>query len=133
MNAERIRFANFLPPLVAALLGAWQPAAQAQTVTDAQPAEKETHWIWSPAHTKDLVPAGDCYFRQTIELAGDEMPTLQVTADDRYEAYINGRRVGQGESWKSFKTYDVQDFIRPGLNSIAIKATNSTGESAGMV
>ncbi|HXT60615.1 MAG TPA: c-type cytochrome [Pirellulales bacterium] len=119
--------------LLAALLGLRGPSVEAQSAADSQTGEKETHWIWSPAHAKDLVPAGDCYFRQTIELAGDELPTLQITADDRYEAYINGRRVGKGESWKSFKTYDVEEFIRPGVNSIAIKATNLTGESAGMV
>ncbi|HUY87650.1 MAG TPA: HEAT repeat domain-containing protein [Pirellulales bacterium] len=133
MNAERIRLRRFTSLILASLLGLAGSIAGAQTVSDSKPAEVETHWIWSPAHTKDLVPPGDCYFRQTIELAGDEVPTLQITADDRYEAYINGQRVGKGESWKSFKTYDVQDYLKPGRNSIAIKATNTAGGSAGMV
>lgn len=133
MRAERIRLKRFSRLILASMLGLCGAIAGAQTVSDSKPAEVETHWIWSPAHTKDLVPPGDCYFRQTIELAGDEVPTLQITADDRYEAYVNGQRVGKGESWKSFKTYDIQEVIRPGANSIAIKATNTTGESAGMV
>ena len=107
MNAERIRLRRFSRSILACLFGLCGSIALAQTVADSTPAEVETHWIWSPAHTKDLVPPGDCYFRQTIELEGDELPTLQVTADDRYEAYLNGKRVGKGETWKSFKTYDV--------------------------
>ena len=132
MNAGWIRSTCSRSILVCAL-ALWGSIAGAQTIADAKPDDVPAHWIWSPAHTKDLVPPGDCYFRQTIELEGDELPTLQITADDRYEAYLNGRLVGKGESWKSFKTYDVTDFIQPGLNTIAVKATNTTGESAGMV
>ena len=114
-------------------LGLHQPAtAAAQMVGEAKAGENDAFWIWSPPHAKDLVPAGECYFRGAVELEGDELATIQVTADDRYELFINGRRVGKGETWKLFKTYDVKDFIRRGTNVIAVKAVNATGPSAGM-
>ena len=132
MNAERIRYGTLLSLLMIWACAYPAPAA-AQTAGETKAGENDAFWIWSPAHTKDLVPAGECYFRGVVELEGDELATIQVTADDRYELFINGRRVGKGETWKLFKTYDVKDFIRRGANVIAVKAVNATGQSAGMV
>ncbi len=52
---------------------------------------------------------------------------LRVTASDRYLLYLNGRYVGRGPArsnprLKSFDSYDVSSSLRPGRNTIAIRA-----------
>ena len=56
-------------------------------------------WIWSPAHAKDSVPAGDCYFRKTIVTDSElEFAQVHVACDNRYELFVNGQPAGVGET-----------------------------------
>ena len=70
------------------------PAQSQETPAEAQ-------WIWTPAHKKDAAPERtDCHFRKTFTLKDPEAATLAIAADDQYELFINGKRVGVGESTK---------------------------------
>lgn len=93
----------------------------------------EPQWIWSPAHTKDAVPAGTCYFRKTFNLPDEYQGTLQISCDDEYELYVNGRHFASGDEWRFMKSHDISEQIHAGHNVVAIKATNKTGASAGLV
>lgn len=95
-------------------------------------AAKEAQWIWSPAYEKEQAPQGTCYFRKRFELGQPENGTLQISCDDSYELYINGRQVGAGQNWKVLDTYDVTKYLLAGPNTIAVKAVNSEGGSAGL-
>ena len=92
------------------------------------------NWIWSPAYEKDKVPAGDCYFRKTI-MAGGEVEFAQIHAacDNKYELYVNGQRAGSGADWRKMDVHDVTKLFRPGVNVVAIKATNTDEGAAGIV
>ncbi|HET6883288.1 MAG TPA: HEAT repeat domain-containing protein [Pirellulales bacterium] len=92
----------------------------------------ETNWIWSPAHAKDVVPLGDCYFRKVVNLPGDYDGTLEIACDDQYELYVNGRHYAGGDEWRVMKIHDVSEQLSSGRNVVAIKATNKTGGSAGL-
>src|SRR5262249_23531815 len=96
-------------------------------------AAKEAQWIWSPAYEKEMAPEGTCYFRKTFSLGAPEQGTIQVAADDSYELYVNGRHVGGGTNWKVLDSYDVTKYLVQGTNTVAVKATNSAGSSAGLV
>ena len=54
-----------------------------------------------PPHSKEEVPQGACYFRREIELVHPVEGQIQITADDAYELYVNGRQVGVGANWRS--------------------------------
>jgi len=94
---------------------------------------KEAEWIWSPAFEKELAPQGTCYFRKTFTMSSPpDSGTVQITGDDSYELYINGRKIGAGQNWKILDVYDVTKYLVQGNNTIAVKAINSEGSSAGV-
>ncbi len=107
-------------PLVAAPPAARQAAPEAQ-------------WIWSPAHAKDRVPEVACYFRKIFEAPSLNSAVVEITCDDQYELFINGRSAGTGDDWRLLKSYDVTGLLEPGKNAIAVKATNNDGTSAALV
>lgn len=102
-------------------------------VTSAPTRAKEAEWIWSPAYEKEQAPQGECYFRKTFELGVPENGVIQIAADDQYDLYVNGRQVGEGDNWKALDSYDVTKYLVQGANTVAVKAVNTTGGSAGLV
>lgn len=85
---------------------------------------QEAIWIWSPEHPRGQAPAGDCYFRKTFQVEAVEQASVTITADDAYELYINGRRIGTGRSIRQMEQYDVSRLLQRGNNVIAVKVTN---------
>lgn len=83
-----------------------------------------SRWIWSgptPRPYNNYV----C-FRRGVEVEGPcRRARLIVTADSRYELYVNGEWVGHGppRSWKSpwpVDPYDIAHLLRPGRNVLAV-------------
>ncbi len=98
--------------LIALFLGVFITCLEARQVAAA-----EAQWIWSPAYEKELAPAGECYFRNTFSLDVPQHGEIQITGDDTYELYVNGRRVGSGENWKQLDVYDVTQYLISGATS----------------
>ncbi len=81
-------------------------------------------WVWSEGEEspRNFWLAA----RKVITVRGSmKTATLSVTADSRYVAWVNGKRVGQGpvRSWPwnwSYDTYDVKGLLKPGKNVISI-------------
>lgn len=121
---SRVRRAGLFLAIVAA--GAALSAAPPKT-----PAEP--HWIWSPAHAKDTVPACSCYLRKSFHLPDDYLGTLEIACDDQYELYVNGRHFASGDEWRFMKSHDISEQLHAGRNVVAVKATNKIGASAGLV
>ncbi|MBC7856047.1 MAG: hypothetical protein IAF94_21670, partial [Pirellulaceae bacterium] len=95
---------------------------------------QEAKWIWSAEHQKDAVPAGAvCHFRKSIAVKTPENAVIAIAADDTYELYLNGRRIGAGESTKKLVEYDVSKLVGKGSNLIAIKVTNRAGKTSALV
>ncbi len=94
---------------------------------------KEAEWIWSPAYEKELAPEGECYFRKTFVLGKPESGQVQIACDDNYALYVNGRQVGTGSNWKVLDSHDITKYLVEGPNTVAVKAKNSEGGSAGLV
>ena len=93
----------------------------------------KAQWIWAPLPNKDKTPLGACYFRKVFDASNPETASVQITCDDRYELYVNGRRVGTSNNWKVLQSYDIQRFLMNGRNVLAVKAENSAGPTAGLV
>src|SRR5262249_28406649 len=92
------------------------------------------HWVWFPEGdaTKDA-PVAPRYFRRAFEI--DARPIrrarLRVGADDRFTAWVNGRKVGEGAGWDDAREVDVtmelvddRGVLRPGKIVLAIRAEN---------
>lgn len=85
---------------------------------------QEANWIWSPEHPRGQAAAGDCYFRKTMQLSRIEKATITLTADDAYDLYINGQRIGKGNSINQLEQYDITRFLVQGRNVVAVKVQN---------
>lgn len=85
---------------------------------------QEAQWIWTPEHPRGQAAEGECFFRKTIQLGSVEKASLTITADDRYELFVNGRRVGKGNSIRQMEQYDITRMLGRGRNVIAIRVTN---------
>lgn len=92
-------------------------------------------WLWYPegAPGGDF-PAGSRYFRRTVDIpAGARVRHAEflATADDRFDLYVNGDRVGSSpaveDAWKQAVPVDVTAQLHAGANTLAIAATNVSG------
>jgi alpha-L-rhamnosidase len=96
---------------------------------------KRASWIWYPGGTPTIgAPIGTRYFRRTIRLPeGRRVQKARwlMTADNSFIAYINGKPVGSGQSWKAFEAIDVTDQLRSGANTLAVAATNAPDPNVG--
>ncbi len=92
---------------------------------------QEASWIWSAEHPRGSAPAGNCYFRKTFAAGTVEQASITITADDSYELYVNGRRIGAGNSIRQMEQYDITGLVRRGRNVIAVRVHNvSPGPAA---
>ena len=93
---------------------------------------QEPEWIWAVGLEKDQVPTGACHFRHSFEMRNPEQGQLDIWCDDRYELYINGRLVGNGNSWEKADQYDISPHLNRGKNIVAVKVENIEGATAGL-
>lgn len=138
---RRIDNATFLFPTRAAVkqngarfskLAGWSLLTLCSLMT-AKLEAQEAQWIWSPEHPRGQAIAGDCYFRKTLQVTSVEEATITITADDKYELFINGRRIGQGSSIRQMEKYDITRLLGRGRNVIAVRATNVAAGPAALV
>ncbi len=113
--------------------GAFSVAASHALAEGSKPTLGEAEWIWSAAVPKDRVPLGPCFFRKTFDVRNAESARIQISCDDRFELFVNGRSVGSGSDWRVMQTYDISKHIVQGPNVVAVKAENTQGSSAGLV
>src|SRR5437899_2458838 len=93
----------------------------------------EAQWIWAPEHAKEAVPTGEaCHFRKSLTIRAPEGGQIALMADDQYELFVNGRRVGAGEATKKMAEFDVSRHLVRGANVIAVKAQNTSGNTAAL-
>jgi hypothetical protein len=103
------------------------PAAPLASADDMQ-------WVWSPAQPLEKnVPPGSCYFRKSFQVGLVESGEAQISCDNAYELYVNGRQVAEGDDWRTMKSHDITKYLTQGKNTVAVKAINKKQGSAGLV
>ncbi|MBI5395947.1 MAG: hypothetical protein HZA91_11675, partial [Verrucomicrobia bacterium] len=81
-------------------------------------------------------PPGKRFFRRTINVDGVvETARLVMTADNTFEAWINGQNAGKGQNFHQGHARNVSSLLKPGANHIAVTAVNTldTANPAGLV
>jgi len=94
---------------------------------------QEPHWIWTPAHTHPEAPPSTCYFRRTFAMIDPEAGEIQITADDSYELFVNGKPLGTGTNWRQMDRRDLGKLLVAGTNTIAVKVNNAEKGAAGLL
>lgn len=94
---------------------------------------EEAEWIWLSGVPKESVSAGASgYFRKPINLRAASEGKVTIAADDVYELFVNGRRVGSGRSSRKMDEYDISPFLTVGRNVVAVKVDNTRGSTAAL-
>ena len=107
-------------------LGELTPAAAVKQSAAAPPS-----WIWYPEGdpTKDA-PTAVRFFRARFEMpAAAQLADLRVAADDACEVYLNGTRVGTGDTWQHTVSFPVERLLKTGENILAVRAENRPAPS----
>ena len=93
--------------------------------------EAKPQWIWAEPKAK---PGQTIWVRRTFNLEGPAKGArLSVSADNTWELWINGEFAGRGDEWATPKRINAEKFLKPGANTIAIKAGNDASDMAGLV
>ncbi|HEY3780634.1 MAG TPA: alpha-L-rhamnosidase C-terminal domain-containing protein [Fimbriimonadaceae bacterium] len=98
--------------------------------TEAVKLPPDADWVWT-RETKDNQTV---WFRKSFELTdAPAHATLYATADNYFDAYVNGHEVGKTEKgkdtdylWAQVHHYDVGQYLQKGTNVIAIIGTNDS-------
>jgi len=108
--------------IVACVLFGASEALTAQVVPNER---KEWHASWIAHPTAPLREPGVYHFRKTFHLdAKPEHFVVLVSADNRFQLYVNSQRVGEGPArgdlahWR-YETFDLAPFLHAGDNLIA--------------
>ncbi|MBL7774370.1 MAG: hypothetical protein JNK89_00115, partial [Saprospiraceae bacterium] len=77
-------------------------------------------------------PTGDYWFKKEFNLCGQVLSAMaKVQADQKFTFYLNGTLIGaSGDSdWDKLLTYNVTSLLKPGPNTVLIRADNIDGGS----
>lgn len=89
-------------------------------------------FIWSVADSKVDVAPGIVYFRKTFDATGIKSGLLEITCDDGYRVYLNGRLIGSNTVWGEVIRYDISELLVEGKNVLAVHAENASKSAAGL-
>ena len=85
-------------------------------------------WIWFPEGDPAIsAPIATRYFRRVFELpAGQAVraANIEITADDQFHLFVNGREAGSGEHWTTPEKFAIDAWLKPGRNVLAVEARN---------
>jgi len=64
-----------------------------------------------------------------------ECARLVITADNTFEAWVNGQKAGKGQNFHQGYSLDVRSLLKPGANRVTVEAVNTldTANPAGLV
>jgi putative heme-binding domain-containing protein len=118
------------------LAGAWwlTPAPQ----VDGQQTGAQANWIWfNEGDPAKEAPKETIYFRKTFKimqlLDQVEEGALDITADNEFTVWVNGKEIGSGKEWKHVQTFDLKKHLINGDNVVAVAATNNDGPAGLLV
>jgi len=106
--------------------------AASASLTSTSYADQTAQWIWSPDHPPHGVPQTSCHFRKAFQVPSVRQGTIEIAADDRYELFVNGRRVGSGSSSSELTRHDISRFLTRGRNLVAVRVQNTDGSTAAL-
>ncbi len=90
------------------------------------------NWIWYPEGAPAAsAPPGKRTFSRTVDVdnvAGLSSASIGLTADNSFDASVNGQRVGTGDSWSKVYGFDVLQQLKNGANQFSIVAENATND-----
>jgi hypothetical protein len=121
-----------LSPFCCARTARSRPAGNEQAIPDLRPfwvgpGPALQHWIWHPRVESEQARVG---FRRLVDIipAASHL-IIEVTADNAYVLWVNGRRLGSAADFRRIERYVVRvgDAVWPGTNVLAVEVVNTGG------
>lgn len=95
-------------------------------------AAAEPQWIWTTKDAATKAEQGSAYFRKAFNLDEPESGVAEVTADNAFELFLNGRAIGTGDDATKRHKFNLTPRLLPGRNVLAIAASNGGPDPAGV-
>ena len=125
LSRRRLRRAWSVVALCLAMIAS--AAAQAVAQEGAVP-----HWIWHPAPDGGKsFPAETRYFRKVFTVKEPSRLALDVTADNEFALYLDGKLVAEGNEWRTPVRAELD--IETGTHVLAASASNEAPGAAGFL
>lgn len=93
----------------------------------------DARWIWGIALTPPAPgvhygthPAGDCYFRYTVNIATAGLHAIYSAVDDFFELYVDGEKIASSDSPTFANASRVEVTLTTGTHVIAYRVTNQS-------
>jgi hypothetical protein len=84
-------------------------------------------WITRRPSWYDDSCARQLFFRKTFRIEAAVLEAvICVAAVNRFVIYVNGDRVAAGSGWQAPTSIAITDYLKPGLNLIAVQVDNDT-------
>jgi putative heme-binding domain-containing protein len=97
-----------------------------------QIAAQTAQWIWTSAHRSGEIPSGPVHYRKNFTLARPQRVEMVIAADDEFQVYYNGELVGFGAGYEKLTRIDLTPHRVEGDNLVAIRVSNTDGETAAL-
>ena len=108
-----------------------------KTVNPLNEALKTARWIWYPEENPaGAAQPGTAYFRKSFEVSSrNTRSLLLLAADNQARVFLNGENLGDWSSFKSARSFDITNQLRPGRNTLAVSVNNmgDTPNPAGLL
>jgi hypothetical protein len=105
----------------------WRAAIRA-AAKEPEPWPSEARWIWYPqGQPQQSAPPGRCTFERAFHLPEGASVTqawLRITADNTFEARLNGQPIGKGDNFNFMYEFAVESLLRSGSNVLWVTAEN---------
>lgn len=112
---------------------AQSPAARAKAPRTKPVETGEAQWIWLRTEGETVRESQTGYFRKAFNLRMPIEGTVEITCQDGYELFVNGRKIGSGSDWRVLDKHDIAKHLVSGRNVVAVKAEFSGQGTPGLV
>jgi len=89
---------------------------------------KTAQWIWFPeGEPATNAPVAKRWVRRVFTIPADRkirVGSCSMSADNSFTLYVNGSKLGTGNSFQQAGTFAITRYLRPGDNAIAVVASN---------
>ena len=120
--------------IVAAAVALGLAAGSTPAVFGFQREATAPHWIWHRSATSSETrsfPAETRYFRKAFRVKEGSRLVLDVTADNAFSLYLDGKLVAEGNDWASARHFETK--IEAGPHVLAVRASNEAVGPAGLL
>lgn len=106
---------------------------------DAPPPLTGASWIWNTPNSSSSAPPGTIYLRKTFEvpdLDAVSRARLRINVDDQHVTFVNGEQVSSSsgvDAWRTSQIVDITNRLVEGTNVVAVQATNTGNNPAGVL